>query len=173
MLKWLLWCLTCSGGEDDQFYASGYLIAFMAEHTLNDAILRGSNLLLHLHGFENHQRITSFDLITRSHQHPDDLAGGGSMQVASGRRSLVPTLGGIKEAVFPTLVLQDNLAHVFAKGGTLKDIGRQLKNLLPYGNAVAVITVLDWHDIDLNRGLVCGAASIGKSHARPPRRQPS
>jgi hypothetical protein len=43
---------------------------------------------------------------------------------------------------------------VFAKGGTLKDIGRQLKNLLPYGNTVTVITVLDWHDIDLNSGLI-------------------
>jgi hypothetical protein len=123
MLKWLWWCLTCGGGENDQFSAGGYLISFMAEYTVDNAILRGSDLLLHLHGFKDHQGITSFDLITRGYQHPDDLASGGSTQVAPGCWSLAPTPGGIKKVVFPTLVLQDNLVHFFAKGSTLKDVG--------------------------------------------------
>jgi hypothetical protein len=95
----------------------------VAEHLVNNAILWSSDLLLHLHGFEDHQGITSFDLITRGYQHPDDLASGGSTQVAPGWWSLAPTLGGIKKVVFPALILQDNLAHFFAKGSTLKDVG--------------------------------------------------
>src|SRR5262249_44728835 len=59
--------------QHHQFCTSGDLIAGAAEETGHHTVLRGGDVLLHLHRFEDEERRAGFDMFAGLHEDMDDL----------------------------------------------------------------------------------------------------
>jgi hypothetical protein len=150
------------------------LIAFAAEEAGDHPVLRGGDVLLHFHRFEDEQCGAGFDMLTGLYEDADDLPRHGRVQVTSASRGRPSTLTGVKEAVFSSCKLEHNLPGFFAEGHSLvqESLG-QLKDVLSYCDAVDPGALWDWHNVHFNHLVVSGAAPVHKFHACPPIRQPS
>src|SRR5206468_9468969 len=82
--------------QHHQFCTSGDLIACAAEEAGHHTVLRGGDLLLHLHRFEDEERCTGFDMFAGLHEDMDDLPSHGSTQVTSASGGRPSTLAGVK-----------------------------------------------------------------------------
>src|SRR5215813_8268345 len=85
--------------QHHQFCASSDLVAFAAEEAGYYTVLRGSDLLLHLHRFEDEQQGAGFDTLAGLHEDADDLPSHGSMQVTRASGGWPATLAGVKEVI--------------------------------------------------------------------------
>src|SRR6266545_5595536 len=166
-------CYNGSGLHHDELGASSDLVACVAEQARYHPILRGGDLLLHLHGFENEQGGTGLDLLTGPHEDADNLPGHGRAQVprASGRRPA--PLAGVKEVIFSSRPLQGDFSGVFDEGHLVDKPLSQLEDVLAHRDVIDPRALRLGHNLDLNRLLVGRAAPIGKIHGLPPRRHPS
>jgi hypothetical protein len=159
--------------QHHQFCASGDLVAFAAEEAGYYTVLRGGDLLLHLHRFEDEQRGAGFDVFAGLYEDADDLPSHGSMQVTSASGSRSSTLAGVKEAIFSPLKLERHLSSFFVKCRVVQESLGQLEDVLSYRDSVNPGALWDWYNIYLNNLVVRGAAPVRKFHVRPPIRQPS
>jgi hypothetical protein len=150
------------------------LIAFVAEEAGHNAVLRGGDLLLHLHRFEDEQRGAGFDMLAGLHEDADDLPSHGSVQITGASGGRPSTLAGIKEAIFSPLKLERHLSSFFTEGRRVvqESLG-QLEDALSYCDPVDSGAFWDWYNVHLNNLVVRGAAPVRKFHVCPPIRQPS
>src|SRR5215510_13021014 len=122
--------------QHHQFCASGDLVAFAAEEAGHHTVLRGSDLLLHLHRFEDEQRGAGFDMLAGLHENADDLPSHGSVQVTSASGGRPATLAGVKEAIFSPLKLEHNLSSFFVECRLVQESLGQLEDVLSHRNPV-------------------------------------
>src|SRR5262247_4369578 len=101
--------------QHHQFCASGDLVAFAAEEASYHTVLRGSDLLLHLHRFEDEQRGAGFDMLAGLYEDTNDLPSHGRVQVTSASGGMPSPLTGVKEAIFSPLKLERNLSSFFVE----------------------------------------------------------
>jgi hypothetical protein len=150
------------------------LVAFAAEETGYHTVLRGSDVLLHFHRYEDEQRSAGFDMLTGLHEDADDLPSHGSVQVTSASRDRSSMLAGVKEAIFSPLKLEHNLASFFVECRRMvqESLG-QLKDALSYCDPVDPGALWHWHNVHFHNLVVCGAVPVRKFHACPPIRQAS
>jgi hypothetical protein len=159
--------------QHHQFCASGDLVAFAAEEAGYYTVLRGSDLLLHFHRFEDEQRGAGFDMLAGLHEHVDDLPSHGSVQVTSASGGRPSTLASVKEAIFSPLKLERNLSSFFVECRVVQESLGQLEDVLSHRDSVNPGTLWDWYNVHINNLVVRGAAPVRKFHVRPPIRQPS
>jgi len=120
--------------QHHQFCASGDLVAFAAEEAGYYTVLRGSDLLLHLHRFEDEQRGAGFDVFAGLHEHVDDLPSHGCVQVTSASEGRPSTLASVKEAIFSPLKLERHLSSFFVEGCLVQE---------SFGEVAAVLSPRD------------------------------
>jgi hypothetical protein len=159
--------------QHHQFCASGDLVAFAAEETGYYTVLRGGDLLLHLHRFEDEQRGAGFDVFARLYEDADDLPSHGSMQVTSASGSRPSTLAGVEEAIFSPLKLERYLSSFFVECRVVQESLGQLEDAVSHRDPVDPGALRNWYNVHLNNLVIYGAAPVCKFHVRPPIRQPS
>jgi hypothetical protein len=159
--------------QHHQFCASGDLVAFAAEEAGYHTVLRGGDVLLHLHRFEDEQCGAGFDMLAGLYEDTNDLSSHGSVQVTSARGSMPSTLTGVKETIFLPLQLERNLSSFFVECRVVQESLGQLEDVLSHCDPVAPLALWDWHNVHLNNLVVRGAAPVRKFHVCPPIRQPS
>jgi len=149
------------------------LVAFAAEEAGYYTVLRGSDLLLHLHRFEDEQRGAGFDMLAGLYEDMNDLPSHGRVQVTSASGGMPSSLTGVKEAILSPFKLERNLSSFFVKCRVMQESLGQLEDVLSYRDPVAPLALWDWHNVDLNNLVVSGATPVRKFHLCPPIRQPS
>ena len=145
--------------QHHQFCASGDLVAFAAEEAGYHTVLRGGDLLLHLHRFEDEQCGAGFDMLAGLHEDADDLPSHGSVQVTSASGSRPSTLAGVKEAIFSPLKLERNLSSFFVECRVVQESLGQLEDVLSHCDPVApwrsgtgtMSTSITWSSVALRR----------------------
>jgi hypothetical protein len=148
------------------------LVAFAAEEAGYHTVLRGSDLLLHLHRFEDEQRGAGFDMLAGLYEDTHDLPSHGRVQVTSASGGM-SSLTGVKEAIFSPLKLERNLSSFFVECRVVQESLGQLEDMLSHCDPVAPLALWDWHNVHLNNLVVHGTAPVRKFHVCPPIRQPS
>src|SRR5262245_16308782 len=100
--------------QHHQFCAGGDLVAFAAEEAGHHTVLRGGDLLLHLHRFEDEQGGAGFDMLAGLYEDVNNLPSHRSAQITRTSGHRPSTLTGVKEAIFSPLKLERHLASFFA-----------------------------------------------------------
>jgi hypothetical protein len=159
--------------QHHQFCASSDLVTFAAEEAGYYTVLRGGDLLLHLHCFEDEQQGAGFNTLAGLHEDADDLPSHGSVQVTSARGGRSSSLAGVKEVIFSPLKLERHLSSFFVECRVVQESLGQLEDVLSHRDPVDPSALWDWYNVYLNNLVVRGAAPVRKFHVRPPIRQPS